>query len=161
MFFRPHPDNDDIAYDKFCNYSIHEQLGFIQYNACFVLTCAIWGTSNEKNNVINACFEHRAWFRRNCLSYKMLKKENVRKQLTFILHIHRLNFFSTLQSCVVSNTHFFLQLLTGGVNLIKNWQIQKIKKFIENLLEGSKYHLPVVIAIAKTQKVKNWLLDLA
>ena len=41
MFFRPHADNDDIAYDKFCNNSIHEQLGFIQYNGCLLLTCAI------------------------------------------------------------------------------------------------------------------------
>ena len=65
---------------------------------------------------------------------KCYKRKTSESNLHLYYTCHTSNFLSTLQSCVVSKTPSFLQLLTGGVNLIKTRQIQKITKFMENLL---------------------------
>ena len=47
-FVRPHLDYGDVLYDQAFNFSFHDRLESVQYNACLTITGAIRGMSKEK-----------------------------------------------------------------------------------------------------------------
>ena len=77
-FIRPHLDYVDVIYDQPNNTSVVKKLESVQYNAAIAITGAIRGTSTEKiyNELGLESLQHRRWFRRLCLFFKILKNKS-------------------------------------------------------------------------------------
>ena len=77
-FIQPHLDYGDIIYDQPFNNSFQNNIESIQYNACFVITGAIRGTSKERlyEELGLESLQHRRWYRRICYLYKIVVNES-------------------------------------------------------------------------------------
>ena len=71
-------DYADIIYDQAYNSAFYDKLESIQYNACWVITGAIRGTSTEKiyQELGLESLNSRRWFRKLCHFYKIFNDKS-------------------------------------------------------------------------------------
>ena len=77
-FIRPHLDYGDVVHDQHYNYSFHQKLESIQYNAAVAITGAIRGSSREKlcQELGLESLQQRRWFRKLCYFFKITKNQS-------------------------------------------------------------------------------------
>ena len=74
---RRHIDYGNIIYDQPSNETFCEKLESVQYKAALAITCAIQGTSREKNfmQLGLESLKSRRWFRRLRCMFKIIKNQ--------------------------------------------------------------------------------------
>ena len=77
-FVRPHLDYGDVIFDKTYNNFFQQKLESDQYKASLAITGATKGSSTEKpyQELWLEPLQHRRWFRKLCIFYKIVKKQS-------------------------------------------------------------------------------------
>ena len=92
-FIRSQLDYADIIYDQAYNSTFQDKRESIQYNACFVITGAIRGTSTEKlyQELGLESVKSRRWFRKLCHFYKIFNEKSPSYLFKLIRNFNRVH----------------------------------------------------------------------